>query len=534
MPFPPRTVSGAFAAAGLGLGVFGLGLGVVGGRESAAVADTLAAAPAGAPPAMGLPAAASPGAAGGRLAPLELRAADAEASTTLPALTALPPPPPQAPAAAAAPDPAADRPFATAPAPDPTALPPAGAPTGDRPDIRAAAVVPGMPLDLDLRADQQGYDAQLRRFVSTGHVTALVAGARLMADRIEIDTDSRTIHAFGSVRFQRGQQYLQASRLRYSLLEGLGEMQDAYGILDLDGSTGDLDLGQAPTAPLPAPEAMTCPPEVPPPPEWHPYPWAVTGWAGQMFAANFGDTFIFKGRLRPEYLTGFGLQRRLINAGPLALELDANLLGHRAAQQPGGPYNQSVPFGDTPAQTFGDLTIGVGGRLWLQPWLNVYFVEGVSLLSQPSNYEKTFRENYSLFLNYLAFEVEALVNPQFSLVGRIHHRSGAYGLYFGVSEGSNAYLLGLRYRLGQTPPLVPPLELPPAQGCPGAPPPSIEGPRGLSEQLQAVTMGQPQLVGTPPSSPGSAAGGSAPRVPSGGDPWSRARQQERLRREAIA
>ena len=394
--------------------------------------------------------------------------------------------------------------------------------------------MPGLLLDLELRADRQGYDAQLRRFVGSGNVTALLAGARLMADRIEIDTDSRTVYAFGAVRFQRGQQYLQASRLRYSLLEGRGEMQDVYGVLDLDGSARDLDLSQEPSAPLPAPEAISCPPSLPPPPQWHPYPWAVTTWAGQMFAANFGDTFIFKGRLRPEYLVGFGVQRRLLDAGPFALELDANLLGHRAVKQPGGPFNQAVPYADTPAQTFSDMTLGVGGRMWLQPWLNLYFVEGVSLLGQNSNYERTFRENYTQFLNYLAFEVEALMSPQWSAVGRIHHRSGAYGLYSGVSEGSNAYLVGLRYRWGQTPPFLPPLELPPPQGCPGAPAPGQEGPIGLSQQLEAVTMG-PQRQGAPASaSPLDRSRQPTATAATSSNPWVRAREQERLRREAIA
>ena len=243
-----------------------------------------------------------------------------------------------------------------------------------------------VPLDLELKADRQGYDAQMRRFVSSGHVSARLAGARLLADRIEIDTESRTLYAYGSVRLQRGMQYMQASRLRYSLLEGRGELEDVYGVLDLDGSQTDFDLAAMPSVPLTPAEPLACPPTIPAPPQWHPYPWAVTTWAGQMFAANFGDTFIFKGRARPEYLTGVGLQRRLIDAGPLALELDANLLGHRAAQQPGGPYNQAVPNADTPAQGFAEATVGFGARLWLQPWLSLYFVEGVSLLSRPSNY----------------------------------------------------------------------------------------------------------------------------------------------------
>ena len=58
-------------------------------------------------------------------------------------------------------------------------------------------------------------------------------------------------------------------------------------------------------------------------------------------------------------------------------------------------------------------------------------------------------ENYAKFLNYLGFELEALVSPQLSLVGRIHHRSGAFGTYSGVRDGSNTYLIGARYRWGK-------------------------------------------------------------------------------------
>lgn len=400
-----------------------------------------------------------------------------------------------------------------------------------------SAVAP--PLELEVTANRQTWDNQLGRFVATGNAMARIAGGRLLADRIEYETESRTFYAIGAVRFQRGQQYLQASRLRYSLLEGSGDLEDVYGVLDLDGGVQDLDLTAPPSTPLPPAEPISCPPAVPAPPQWHPYPWAVTGWAGQMFAANFGDTFLFRGSLRPEYLGGIGLQRRLLDAGPLAFEIDANLLGHRAASQPGGPFNQAVPYANTPAQSFGDATLGLGVRLWLQPWLSVSFVEGVSLLTQSSNYERTFRENYANFLNYLAFEVEAKVNPQLSAVGRIHHRSGAYGTYSGVSEGSNAYLLGLRYRFGQPEAVRLRTELPPAQGCAGAPPPGGEPPQGLAEQLEVVALGPGSTSAT---AAGTSAGkgsttGKAPTAkpaPPQGSLWTRARAQERARQEAIA
>ncbi|WP_322757751.1 DUF3769 domain-containing protein [Synechococcus sp. CBW1107] len=393
------------------------------------------------------------------------------------------------------------------------------------------------PLELQVSANEQGYDSRLNRFVAIGNASALIAGGRVLADRIEYDIDGRTLYAIGSVRFQRGQQYLQASRLRYNLLELVGDLEDVYGVLDLDSTQQDLDLETAPAAPLPPPEPVSCTPQMPPLPDWHPYPWAVTAWGGQMVDANFGDTFVFQGNWRPEYLMGLGLQRRLLDGGPLALELDTNLMGHRAAQQPGGGFNQAVPFADTPSQSFGEITAGIGLRFWLRPWLNLYFVEGVSFNTSVSNYEKTFRENFAQFLNYLAFEAEALVHPQWSVVGRIHHRSGAYGTYSGVKEGSNAYLLGFRYRFGQRDPSrqfarldVP---MPPSLGCPGSAPPTGDQSPSLAESLEDVAMGPTQVkdVGTsepegPPSTP--------VRRKAPANVWQEARQREAERRQVIA
>ena len=435
---------------------------------------------------------------------------------------------------------------AAAPAPANT---PANNGTGGRSLGPAQQTPAALPQELELSADNQRYDAQLGRYVATGHVKVLLAGGRIQADRVEFDPASRQLLASGSVRFQRGQQYLQASRLRFSLLEGRGDLEDVYGVLDLDGTQQDLDFSQVPSKPLLPPEPISCSPSLPPLPNWHPYPWAVTAWGGQMYTANFGDTFLFNGQFRPEYLAGVGLQRRLLDGGPFAFELDTNLLNHRSRSQPGGGFNQDVPYANTPAQDFGDGTLGIGMRFWLQPWLNIYFVEGVSLLTEPSNYEKTFRQNYATFLNYLAFEVEALVTPRLSAVGRIHHRSGAYGTYSGVSEGSNGYLLGLRYRFGSTPPPRKPPELPPAQGCAGAPPPESKPPTDLASQLNLVTMGPPPGDPARPSgnanAPAAQSGGTAapagtpatvpnPATKATGSAWDQARALERQRAAAIA
>lgn len=448
------------------------------------------------------------------------------------------------------------------------------------------------PVEIELTADSQGFDLLANRFVAVGNVKALLAGGRLLADRIEYESATRTIYASGRVRFQRGSQYLQASKLRYSLIENSGEIDEVYGVVDLDSAALDLNPSETPsqpllplsywqsaaapynaaisfnTEPLPAAEAalasalsdaplagggsdaslptgepqpipaddwrmppvalspmaqtMACPPPLPPVPDWRPYPWAATLWGGQMIDANFGDTFLFNGRLRPEYLWGVGLNKRLLRAGPLALEFDSNALVHHAAEQQGGPFNQKVANANTPAQTFGEFTWSFGVRAWVQPWLSLAFFEGVSLNTNVSNYEKTFREDYTTFLNYLGFEVEALIKPEWSIVGRIHHRSGAYGTYSGVSEGSNAYLVGMRYRFGSSSPARFSVSMDPPDGCPGGGQPQ---PKPLSEQLNQVALGSAaQATGTPPA--------AAP-TPSDAERLSPG-QQEALRREAIA
>jgi len=389
-------------------------------------------------------------------------------------------------------------------------------------------------MEIGLSANQQSYDGLLGRVVASGNAAATLAGGQIRAERIEYDVNSRTVYALGSVRFQRGQQFLQASKLRYSLLEGVGEIDDVYGVIDLDTSAQDLDIEQQPSLPPGPTPPMACTPAIPDLPNWHPHPWAATVWAGQMVNANFGETFLFQGSWRPEYLTGINLQRRLLDGGPFAIETDLNLLGHIATAQPGGPLNQPVPNATVPAQSFGEGTLGLGLRLWLRPWLNIFVVEGVSLNTDVSFYEQTNRERYSRFLNYLAFEIEALVDPQWSLVGRIHHRSGAYGTYNGVSEGSNGYLLGLRYRWGeQKPPNRVIAAMPPALGCAGSSADSLQPPRSLNEQLDAVARRQP-----PPAAAGNQTGTStsaqpapASGVAARGNAWQRARQQELARRE---
>jgi hypothetical protein len=92
---------------------------------------------------------------------------------------------------------------------------------------------------------------------------------------------------------------------------------------------------------------------------------------------------------------------------------------------------------------------------WLSfPWndtLRTTFAvgEGLSLAAQMPAFERQYHgQETSRFLNYLMFEFDFTLpeHPRWSLVARLHHRSGIYGLFNGVHGASNALGLGLRYR----------------------------------------------------------------------------------------
>jgi hypothetical protein len=91
---------------------------------------------------------------------------------------------------------------------------------------------------------------------------------------------------------------------------------------------------------------------------------------------------------------------------------------------------------------------------WLRfPWNHIIKTsfavgEGLSLASEtPAFEEKYHGKETNAFLNYLMFEFDFALpqNPRWSLVTRLHHRSGVYGLFNGVDGASNALGLGIRY-----------------------------------------------------------------------------------------
>ena len=88
---------------------------------------------------------------------------------------------------------------------------------------------------------------------------------------------------------------------------------------------------------------------------------AVTAWGGQMIDAAFGDTFMFDGRMRPETVLGMSLQKRIFRAGPLAIEMEADLFSTSPnSSEAVNSTNPSPTRNSRPRASGGDLASGHG------------------------------------------------------------------------------------------------------------------------------------------------------------------------------
>lgn len=101
---------------------------------------------------------------------------------------------------------------------------------------------------------------------------------------------------------------------------------------------------------------------------------------------------------------------------------------------------------------FNALLVHRWNRFPWNRWLRTSMAIGDGLsyatVTPPLELESPTNEGASRFLNYLLLEIS--VSPpsagRWSLVGRIHHRSGVYGLFGDVDGGSNIVSLGVKYR----------------------------------------------------------------------------------------
>jgi hypothetical protein len=157
--------------------------------------------------------------------------------------------------------------------------------------------------------------------------------------------------------------------------------------------------------------------------------WRATLWGGVMTNNDLGETLTARNLVFEDSgFLGAGFSRTLAGGNSIKLEGEIQIFQH-AGQQ-------------------GHLegTAALSLRWELSHSFSLAIIEGVSYATALPEIEGEKNSQVSQFLNYLAFEVEYTYRPGWALAGRLHHRSGANGLYGNVDGGSNAYLMGIRYR----------------------------------------------------------------------------------------
>jgi hypothetical protein len=166
--------------------------------------------------------------------------------------------------------------------------------------------------------------------------------------------------------------------------------------------------------------------------------WSLSLYGGVLLKGNLSDcSFLYTG-FEDSYLMALALSKRVASyKDKIDLELEGQTVKH---------------FEDQDHWEFN----GLAAIRWLPfPWDNYIdtsfaFGAGLSYATETPKVEKRRRGDGQTqsFLAYLMFEIDfALPDSQhWSLFTRLHHRSGAFGLFNGVTGGSNAWAFGIKYR----------------------------------------------------------------------------------------
>lgn len=175
----------------------------------------------------------------------------------------------------------------------------------------------------------------------------------------------------------------------------------------------------------------------------------------QRVRANERYVAVYGGLYSPERF------KDLITAGSPNLRssgLVSLAYGRALRQQPRSQWDVEVQlgqhFGRQSHQEVNALIVARWLRFPWDSWLDtrMAFGEGLSYATRvPPLEPRSDGEGRSTrLLNYLMAEIEVIVlgqsSPNWSTFLRVHHRSGVFGLFNGISGGSNYVGLGVRYR----------------------------------------------------------------------------------------
>lgn len=176
------------------------------------------------------------------------------------------------------------------------------------------------------------------------------------------------------------------------------------------------------------------------------YPWAALYYYGITASDALGPMFYGEFHRWPEHIQSIELThtvgtdnwlRRLVYPLVGVVQLSANFTV-RSDNNNHTIYEFIIPY--------------IEGRWSEFPW-NTYLMtsfaigEGISYATSIPSLEGKSSDNTKRMLNYMLLEATFSLpsKPRWQLVLRLHHRSGAYGLYHAGNTGSNNVGLGLRY-----------------------------------------------------------------------------------------
>lgn len=163
---------------------------------------------------------------------------------------------------------------------------------------------------------------------------------------------------------------------------------------------------------------------------------SVTGWAGFGTENGIHEVWRFKGDFTDDYFAGVSIAQPIYRTSfGLSFEVEGQVHHH---------------FGNA---SYWEGVGGVVARWDRFPWndtidTSVAYMHGLSVYSDDSAIEEMRLDKTNRLLNYFAIEVDLALpsQPDWRVVGRLHHRSGVFGLFSDVVGGSNYYALGLRHR----------------------------------------------------------------------------------------
>jgi hypothetical protein len=164
-------------------------------------------------------------------------------------------------------------------------------------------------------------------------------------------------------------------------------------------------------------------------------PWSLMIYQGWGTSASFAQTLLFDIKFEDSYFTGLVINRKMFPFWRyFSFELEGQVLKHYGQQdhwELAGLFLVRLHHSLLSSLVSTDFAVG---------W-------GLSYATEIPALEAELHDNTSQLMNYLAFEV-AFTLPEYrewTLVTRVHHRSGIFGTFNDANEGSNFFALGLRY-----------------------------------------------------------------------------------------